>query len=143
MLGKDVKSFEKDLEEQETQLENIFQTMIDVFWHGQPLGLDSFLDLIDDAKYNFSLKDKIWLDPKKPCKVLPFVLNFSFVLKFFFSMNPVAKDYVLEFMKKNKQFPKTFEKNFEMKLPVYLKMLNTKDHEQRVTNVVFEAFASK
>ena len=114
-----------------------------MFVDGQPLGLDSFLELIDDAKDNFSLKDKVWLDPKKPCKVLPFVLDSIFSWKLFFSMNPLAKDYITDFMKKNKQLPKTFEKHFKMKLPVYFKMLNAKGYEQRVTNVLFESFASK
>ena len=143
ILGKDVKSFEIDLEEQETHLENIFQTMNDVFWDGQPLGLHSFLELIDDVKHNFSLKDKVWLDPRKPCKVLPFVLDSIFNWKFFFSMNTVVKEYIMDFMKKNKKFPKTFEKHFKMKLPEYIKMLNTKDYGERPTRLLFEEFASK
>ena len=100
--------------------------------------------MITDTTENFSLKDKVWLNPEKACKVLSYVVDIRFILRFYFSMNPIAKGYVMDFMKKNKTFAKLgYEDLTQTKFPQYIKKVNAKDFEQRHSTINFEDYCKR
>ena len=102
ILGKDVKTFEKDIAKQEKHLNKIVQAIDDIRFGDSKIGSSMLYKLfLADVSKKFSVKDKVWLDVNKAREVEQFVVETSFIWNFYFSINPSAKEFVKKIHKNN------------------------------------------
>ena len=55
--------------------------------------------MFGDTTTDLSLKDNVWSNEKKACKVVPYAMDSNFIWNYYFSINPTAKEYVTNFLK--------------------------------------------
>ena len=102
ILGKDVKTFENEIAEQEEHLKEILQAIDDIRFGDSKIGSGILYELfLADVSKKFSVKDKVWLDVSKAREVEQCVLETNFIWNFYFSINPTAKEYIKKIHKNN------------------------------------------
>ena len=99
ILGKEVNAFEKDIIEQEKHLNDILQVLDNIHIGNRAVGKFQLFEVFGDTTTDLSLKDNVWSNEKKACKVVPYAMDSNFIWNYYFSINPTAKEYVTNFLK--------------------------------------------